>query len=190
MGLMSDLYNSAGILDYADFVNKATDMTPQPAIPRSEEEWAGMYNTPIPKDRQMEYEKWKWDMSRQRGNDITRDLPTYDIQGAAMAGTQRGGANMHFPDTYKKPSHEGFSTDSQYSGLDGYEGGKWGHNKDTQREVFTPAQTNWDMNSRERMMRYVNAPGEKPVELMENVGGKMMNVNIIELLDLLNGQGR
>lgn len=162
-----------------DYINsgKQMDMAPQPAIPRSDEEWAAAYNTPIPKDQQLAYEKWKWDQSRQRGRDITRDLPTYDIQGAALEGLQRGG-NGHFSDKYKKPSHEGFSTDSQYNGLDGYEGGQWGYNKDTQREVFTPGPANKALTPREAMMRYVNAPGEKPVELMEDVGGKMMNTNI------------
>lgn len=161
-----------------DQLNAPMNMTPQPVIPRSEDEWAAAYNTPIPKDQQMAYEKWKWDQSRQRGRDITRDLPSYDIQGAALEGLQRGG-NGHFSDKYKKPSHEGFSTDSQYHGVDGYEGGQWGYNKDSGREVFTPGPANAALQSHEAMLNYTNAPGEKPVELMQRVGGRVMNVNAI-----------
>ena len=40
--------------------------------------------------------------------------------------------NLHFDDRFKKPNHYTFSTDSMYSGRDGYYGGQWrelGNNK-------------------------------------------------------------
>lgn len=86
---------------------------------------SGPYDTPIPPDRQGDYLQWLKDESQRQGRDISRDTEDYDLQGYFMAGAgtdQRG----HGPDTFKKPNHPTFSTESKYSPQFGNNaGGQW-----------------------------------------------------------------
>lgn len=153
-----------------DQLNAPMNMTPQPAIPYSDEHFTANYNTPIPADRQQDYNLWKWKQSRKAGRDVTGDMIDYDVQGFYMKNAQQSG-NGHGPDTFKKPNHPTFSDQSQYHGLDGYEGGTWGDNS------YYPSPTNEAMMSPEARRRYFKQV-EPGAALMENVGGKKMNTNI------------
>lgn len=155
-----------------DYINsgKRMDMAPQPAIPYSDEYFQANYNTPIPAEKAQDYDLWKFQQSRKMGRDVTGDNIDYDVQGFYMKNAQQSG-NGHGPDTFKKPNHPTFSDQSQYHGLDGYEGGHWGENS------FTPSLTNQVMMSPRARARYFQQV-EPNAELMENVGGKMMNVNV------------
>lgn len=63
------------------------------------------------------------DEARFRQQYAPGDSYDYDMRGAFKAGTKAAG-NGHFPDTYKKPNHPTFSTQSQYSTPD-QTGGQW-----------------------------------------------------------------
>lgn len=52
-----------------------------------------------------------------------QDSYDYDMMGAFAAGVGQGG-NGHYPDTYKKPNHPTFSSESQYS-TPQQQGGTW-----------------------------------------------------------------
>lgn len=51
------------------------------------------------------------------------DTEDYDMRGAFKAGVTAAG-NGHYPDTYKKPNHPTFSSESQYSTPE-HAGGRW-----------------------------------------------------------------
>jgi hypothetical protein len=58
------------------------------------------------------------------GEQVMRDAYDYDIHGAYLSGLQSDGRG-HLADTFKKPNHPTFSTQSQYHGVDGNAGGIW-----------------------------------------------------------------
>ena len=47
--------------------------------------------------------------------DSDYDMPGYWKAGASGAGMDTGSAQLHFPDTFKRPTHETFSVESKYS---------------------------------------------------------------------------
>jgi hypothetical protein len=97
------------------------------------------YNTPLPAKQQAAYEAW----ARQNGQDPVKGRYDYDLQGAFAADSGKSGSG-HFTDQFKKPNHPTFSDESQYHGVDGYEGGKWtdaGYQPSVTNLTFrTPAQ--------------------------------------------------
>jgi hypothetical protein len=93
------------------------------------------FNTPIPADKQTEYSNWAKTNVTDSGND-------YDYAGAFLAGFGRDQAgNGHLPDTYKKPNHPTFSTESKYAtGSYKQFAGKWSKPTTSGGEwTFTPA---------------------------------------------------
>lgn len=83
-----------------------------------------------------------------------RDTRDYDMRGAWKAGVTQS-ANGHYPDTYKKPSHPTFSTESQYNGVDGHQGGQWTHNPDDSWH-FDASKTNIQMHGKQGIQDYFN----------------------------------
>lgn len=80
------------------------------------------YNTILTPDEERQFVQWV--VQNKRGG----DMYDYDLRGAwrelnsgAMSADERG----HLGDKYKKPNHPTFSDQSIYSGVDGYQGGKW-----------------------------------------------------------------
>lgn len=76
---------------------------------------------------------------------MARDVRDYDARGAWLEmqlGLLNRAANGHYPDKYKKPNHPTFSTQSIYSGRDGYYGGVWQGSPET-GWVFYPNVTNF-----------------------------------------------
>lgn len=76
------------------------------------------FNTALSPEQEAQYLAWV--QSLPEGQRSTYD---YDLRGAFLAGAGRAG-NGHFPDTFKKPNHPTFSSESQYS-TGPMTGGKW-----------------------------------------------------------------
>jgi len=87
-------------------------------------DFTGRYNTQLTPDEELAFKMWLTDLGAKNGRDVSRDMYDYDLRGAfkANAGQEDNG---HFPDTFKKPNHPTFSSESQYSGVDGLTGGEW-----------------------------------------------------------------
>ncbi len=126
------------------------------------------YNTPIPDEKKQDYLRWIFQNSLKSGRDVTKDMVDYDVQGAALSNMQTA-ANGHGNDQFKKPNHPTFSTGSQYSGVDGYQGGTWGENG------FVPSETNLRMSSPSWLANYFSKV-EPGIGLMMPIGGTWMNV--------------
>jgi hypothetical protein len=120
-----------------------------PWLPLSEKEevpWGEKknvdYNTPIPPELRSGYEQW----ARELGKNPAEEEADYDLPGFFLATQQNPellpkGPEDHLPDTFKKPNHPTFSTDSQYSGPFEGAGGQW--SKDSKgRDVFTASDVN------------------------------------------------
>jgi hypothetical protein len=108
------------------------------------------YNTPLTAEEEKAFQSW----AKSKGRDLTGDLPVYDMRGFWKgAGSQAD--NGHFPDTFKKPSHPTFSSESKYHGVDGNEGGEWtdlGNGKWS----FKPGATNLKLNSVDEIKGYLS----------------------------------
>jgi hypothetical protein len=78
-----------------------------------------LYNTPLSPEDEAKFQAWIKSSGRER------DLADYDLRGAWKADTKEA-ANGHLPDTWKKPNHPTFSTESVYNGVDGRVGGASG----------------------------------------------------------------
>ncbi len=106
---------------------KQTAITPQPTsapLPGMQIQQSTTYDTPIPPERQQEYEKYKSQLPPPLQS--TQD---YDLQGAFLAGAVPD-ANGHMTDKFKKPNHPTFSNQSEYS-TPQTPGGTWaGPNQD------------------------------------------------------------
>lgn len=84
------------------------------------------YNTPLEPANQQRFQNWATAVNQVIGINPA-DLYDYDMQGFWLNGghatpIQEG---MHFPDTYKKPSHETFSNESIYHDTLAPNGGRW-----------------------------------------------------------------
>ena len=82
------------------------------------------YNTQLSTEEESAFQMWLKALSKKTGRDMSNDMYDYDLRGAFKAGSGQA-ANGHFPDQFKKPNHPTFSTQSQYSGVGGLQGGEW-----------------------------------------------------------------
>jgi hypothetical protein len=82
-------------------------------------DYTDRYNTKLPPDQERQYQQWLATLPMRQRNTFD-----YDMRGAFKAGAGQA-ANGHFPDTFKKPNHPTFSSESQYNGVAGNEGGTW-----------------------------------------------------------------
>jgi len=87
-------------------------------------DFSGRYNTALSPQDEAAFQQWLRALSAKNGRDMSTDVYDYDLRGAFKAGAGQA-ENGHFTDQFKKPNHPTFSTDSQYSGMDGYVGGEW-----------------------------------------------------------------
>ncbi len=97
------------------------EMTPQERV--AQELAQREYNTVLTPDEEQRFLLWK---QQYAPRDSGRD---YDYRGAFKAG-MRPDATGHWKDTFKKPSHPTFSTDSQYA--------PYGKPGEWHGEVYTP----------------------------------------------------
>jgi len=106
---------------------------------------ADSYDTQLSPQEVPGFNAWK---QQYAPNDAGTD---YDLQGAFKAGLKPDPQRGHFPDTFKKPNHPTFSTESQYSKGDTV-GGKW----DTRdgKDVFIPSQYNLKTTPPDKLKAY------------------------------------
>ena len=77
----------------------------------------GLFDTKLDPRQEAAFQQWA------RAKNRLGDLEDYDMRGAWQANVGQSG-NGHYPDTYKKPNHPTFSTESQYS-TPQHMGGTW-----------------------------------------------------------------
>lgn len=76
------------------------------------------YDTPLTASEEAAFQEWK---ARYAPDDNGED---YDLRGAFKAGLKPG-PDGHWADTYKKPNHSTFSTQSRYAAYDPDNAGTW-----------------------------------------------------------------
>lgn len=82
-----------------------------PAKPAAAAPKLGKYDTALTPDEETKFQAWKTaNAPKDSGED-------YDLRGAFKAGVKPA-ANGHWPDTFKKPNHPTFSSDSKYATAD------------------------------------------------------------------------
>lgn len=87
-------------------------------------DFSDRYNTKLAPAEEKAFQGWLGDLSKAKGYDAKADLRDYDLRGAFKSGVtadERG----HLTDEFKKPNHPTFSSESIYSGKDGFTGGQW-----------------------------------------------------------------
>jgi hypothetical protein len=115
--------------------------------------------TQLGPEEHKEYEKWAGEIAAKRFGKpvdnvqdfISKEDQDYDLAGAykeTMAKGNLQGDNGHFPDTFKKPTHPTFSTESKYSTPE-QSGGTW--TQENGADVFTPA--TWQVDTPEKVAR-------------------------------------
>jgi hypothetical protein len=126
------------------------------------------------------YNKWanalakKWGISKR-----TLEQDDYDYKGfyesnpSVANAILKGSRNIHFPDTYKLPSHPTFSEESKYSGSYGNSiGGHWEDNSnDLQRWTYqlSPDQVRKNWNVR-RTLEYAGEAEDEGFRITDNRG--------------------
>jgi hypothetical protein len=131
------------------------------------------YDTKLSPQDELQFQSWK---SKYAPNDSGAD---YDLRGAYKAGIKPDAQRGHFPDTFKKPNHPTFSTESQYSGKDGFVGGKWGEG-----DSYTPSPTNLQFKNPQQLQQYFqqNEPNSKlnlPPQGLEDIDGNPIQPKIV-----------
>lgn len=111
----------------------------------SNADFSELYNTPLSQGQESAFLDWA------RKNGKLADLADYDLRGAWAAGVAKD-ERGHLPDTFKKPNHPTFSTESQYHGVNGAQGGTWA--KDGGKWVFQASPFNVEMRGKEGMRQY------------------------------------
>lgn len=107
------------------------------------------YETSIPKEDEQEYRKW-----RQSQKDSGED---YDLSGYWLNHHRESsfGQPGHGPDTYKKPNHPTFSSESIYHNIKGNKGGEW--KTAGGKTYFVPGETNKKNFTKEALQRYFDS---------------------------------
>jgi hypothetical protein len=115
------------------------------------------YNTKLTPEQEAAFQEWGRRMAAQSGGrSPADDTYDYDMRGfwAAANGDPKFADNGHAGDVFKKPNHPTFSDQSQYHGVDGYEGGTWGGGQNGEPWTFTPGRTNLETHGAEELQRY------------------------------------
>ena len=112
---------------------------------KDETDLTDKYNTKLSAADESKFQDWAKDHPR------LANTFDYDARGFWKAGAGEAD-NGHGSDEFKKPNHPTFSDQSQYHGVDGNAGGKWG--KEGDADTFTPSPTNLKNMSPEQLRRY------------------------------------
>lgn len=83
-------------------------------IQKDPRDFTNQFNTALTPKEEVQFAAWLNSLSKKSGRDRAKDFYDYDLKGAWKAGAAQAG-NGHFPDTFKKPNHPTFSSESQYS---------------------------------------------------------------------------
>jgi hypothetical protein len=111
-------------------------------------DYTDKYNTQLSPADEQKYQAWAKSLGPQGS---TYD---YDLRGAYKAGAGQA-TNGHFTDQFKKPNHPTFSDQSQYSGVNGQQGGSWQALPDGTWS-FTPTASMLKMHDPEDLQQYWN----------------------------------
>lgn len=138
-------------------------MTPSGRDP----DFTDLYNTPIPAEKQGAFDQWAAQQQQAsrtpenpNGKDPRGDRFNYDVNGFFLSNSTFG-ARHHGTDVFKKPNHPTFSDQSQWHGIDGYTGGRWGGDDETGAN-FQPSQTNLEFHPDNDLPEYMASDAEKP----------------------------
>lgn len=125
-------------------------------------DFTAKYNTELSATEKAGFEGWAKRQSLAVGRDITKDLYDYDLQGWWKDNPNTDLKGGHLTDQYKKPNHPTFSTGSQYSGVDGLQGGRW-EKSDDGSWAFAPGATNLQNYSKDELTDYFSKvePGNR-----------------------------
>lgn len=102
------------------------------------------FNTKLSEKDEAAFLDWVKVLSENTKNDRMKDLLDYDLRGLWAKEHPAPTASGHFVDTYKKPNHPTFSTQSMYHGTPAvgfggnWEGGVWG--REGNMDTFRPSQ--------------------------------------------------
>lgn len=130
--------------------------------PRSK--YVRQYNTGLTEKELEDFKKWG---IKQYGSvdEIQNQLGDYDLQGAykdIKSGKIKFDPKTgHLPDTYKKPNHITFSTQSKYHNIDNNIGGQW--LKSNGQWSYVPSETTLKLHGKEALQDYFkeNEPDSK-----------------------------
>ena len=131
----------------------------------SGEDLSSEYNTELSEKEESQFNSWAKKQSALRGRDILSDMKDYDLKGYYKSEGKNFKGIGHMPDTYKKPNHPTFSSESQYHS-ESQPGGEW-NQLSKGRWSFTPSE------------KMINSP-EKIKSLKqyfsENERGSVLNI--------------
>ena len=120
----------------------------------------GGFDTPLSPDEQQGYQDW----AKAGGKNPADEEQDSDLRGLYKSGFQWDPSNpcLHGPDTFKKPNHPTFSTESQYHGVNGEQGGSWSTNPDGSYN-FTAGPSNLGYWGPQGLQKYFDKyePGNK-----------------------------
>ena len=140
-------------LKYQQEIPPGLGTAPAPAAPpRDPNDFTDKYNTPIPPNRQGEFDQWVANQQKLTGRNPLNDRYDYDVQGQFLAGSGTD-ARGHGTDVFKKPNHPTFSDQSQYNLKDGYSGGHWTE-QNGNTTGYQPSDTNLQFRSPEELQKY------------------------------------
>ena len=132
-------------------------------------DFTDQFNTKLNPEQEKQFQKWAADNSNDNRN-VIRDTFDYDMRGYWTKNSGPLDAE-HLVDTFKKPNHPAFSTESKYSGttVDGvkYVGGKW-DDLGKGSWAFQPSkQMLTNTHSPQFLMEYFKStPGEEKTKLI------------------------
>ena len=111
------------------------------------------YDTKLSAENEKRFKAWVDKQSTLRGRDMSQDTGDYDLRGYWVNGGFKDTGQGHMPDTYKKPNHPTFSSESMYNGTKDasgnvLQGGQW------TSSGFVAGPTNKANMSREQMLQY------------------------------------
>lgn len=110
-------------------------------MPEDNLDFTEKYNTALAPAQERAFQDWTATQSKAVGRDISKDNYDYDMRGWFAKNGAVDLKGGHLTDEFKKPNHPTFSTQSQYHGAEGNEGGEWSKKADGSWR-FTPGRTN------------------------------------------------
>lgn len=126
-----------------------------------------MFNSPLDEGQKSQFEAWQKEQSAKIGRDLSKDLYDYDLQGYWKDNQGKQLDSSHLPDTYKKPNHPTFSSESMHHGSRigtdwnlKARGGEW-QDLGNGKYSFTPGNSNFEYHSPQELIDYFkkNEPG-------------------------------
>lgn len=124
-------------------------------------DFTNKYNTVLSAEDESKFRKWLDVQSQKLKRPIWRDLYDYDLRGFFASGGDMDGG--HLPDTFKKPNHPTFSSESKWND-DTHHGGEWIEQQDGSW-IFRASPTNIAMHGMQGLAQYFMArePGNRVI---------------------------